>query len=402
MKKILQDISKKALLLNEMDFTEVQKTSKWLGKRPNTEGGMIAVEKRLNLKLPEDYRDFMQIVDGFAQYQSTGVAFLSISEVDYLRKMDGEMIEAWQGDAPEDETILALKNAILIGRSDDKVQSFFLVPPFGKHQNWRYWLFAHWIPGANEFQNLETYFNEELAFLKTETKGLRKPKPKDTTDLSLQNAVFEHDWNTVFERGIHFAKNKIYQYYYNGDGDILKLLLLAAHQTNRFEDLKMFLETPECLAFSNEFLVNHYKEAVKNKLQFIDSIQFIVFTPQNPPRPLADIDASIAKNMKWVLKSDNPRVKLNYQLLFLFDGGNAEDFLKLYNTRTEEIDSDNYLKAAVIWAQQNKNAEAKHAIEGFYKLGLPMRPLEPFLNKTLFPLMTAEFSKHVFESATNR
>ena len=401
MKKILQDISKKALLLNEMDFSEVQKTSKWLGKRPNTEGGIIAAEQRLGIHLPEDYRNFMQIVDGFAQYRGTGVAFLPISDVDFLHKIDGEMIEAWQGDAPEDETILALKNAVVIGQSDDKVQYFLLIPPFGKQQNWRYWLFAHWIPGAREFLNLETYFNEELVFLKTETKGLRKPKPKDTTDLSLQNAVFQYDWNTVFERGIHFSKNKIYQYYYNGDGDILKLLLLAAHQTDRFEDLKTFLDTPECLAFSNEFLINQYKEAVENKLQFVDFQQHIVFTLQIPPRPLADIDDSIAKNMKWVLKSDNPRVKLNYQLLFLFDGGNAEDFLRLYNTRTEEIDSDNYLKAAIILTQQNKNDEAKQAIEGFYKLGLPMRPLEPFLNKTLFPLMKEAFSKQIFESTTN-
>jgi cell wall assembly regulator SMI1 len=66
MEKILRGISKSVFLLNEIDFTEEQKKSKWLGCAPATEEAIQAAEKRLNCSLPTDYKVFLRIYNGFA------------------------------------------------------------------------------------------------------------------------------------------------------------------------------------------------------------------------------------------------------------------------------------------------------------------------------------------------
>lgn len=59
MEKILRGLSKSVILLNEMDFTDAQIKSNWLGYAPATDAAIEAAEKRLNCSLPtKDFRPF--------------------------------------------------------------------------------------------------------------------------------------------------------------------------------------------------------------------------------------------------------------------------------------------------------------------------------------------------------
>jgi hypothetical protein len=53
MKKLLIEISQKAIKYEDFNFTEEQIENNWLGNFPTTEKQIIEVETKLGLKLPE-------------------------------------------------------------------------------------------------------------------------------------------------------------------------------------------------------------------------------------------------------------------------------------------------------------------------------------------------------------
>lgn len=67
MKKLLKEISNKAIELGEInpELTKNQLNSLWIGYEPATEKEIDSLEKRLGIQLPKDYRDFLQITNGF-------------------------------------------------------------------------------------------------------------------------------------------------------------------------------------------------------------------------------------------------------------------------------------------------------------------------------------------------
>ena len=65
MKKILQDISALAIQLNKAAFTNEQKSLAWLGNNPANGEEIKLVENRLGVKLPDDYKSFLLLTNGF-------------------------------------------------------------------------------------------------------------------------------------------------------------------------------------------------------------------------------------------------------------------------------------------------------------------------------------------------
>lgn len=129
---------------------------------PTTEKHINEVEKQLGVALLHEYKQFLLITNGFSQTSITEPEFFSINKIDWLKNVEKELIEIWKNDGIKDVGE-QLERAIIIGDSNGE-QQFLLISP-RKNEVWKLWKFASWIPGAEEYDTLETYFNELLEFL---------------------------------------------------------------------------------------------------------------------------------------------------------------------------------------------------------------------------------------------
>ena len=130
-----------------------------LGFEPAKIEEIQKTEKRLNVKLPEDYKNLLRITNGFSVSNSIEPTFMKIEEIDYLKNIEKYTIEAYK--IPE------LENCILTAGKDEE-QYFLLIPPKNDNEKWRYWKFANWYPGEHECEILYDYFRDVLEFMEKE------------------------------------------------------------------------------------------------------------------------------------------------------------------------------------------------------------------------------------------
>ena len=161
MKEILIAISFFSLELGEpnQSLTKSQIKNQWLGFEPAKIEKIQKTENRLKIKLPDDYKNLLKITNGFSAPNSIEPTFMKIEEIDYLKNIEKQTIDAYK--IPE------LENCILIAGKDEE-QYFLLIPPNNKKEKWRYWKFANWYPGEHEFENLDAYFLDVLKFMEKE------------------------------------------------------------------------------------------------------------------------------------------------------------------------------------------------------------------------------------------
>lgn len=109
------------------------------------------------------FQEFLLISNEFAAPNDIEPTFLPIERVDYLKNIDNELIEIWTKDGIP--TIgEELEKSIIIGGINEE-QYFLIIPPNSKNLKWRYWKFASWIPGEEEYKSLYNYFEEVSDFL---------------------------------------------------------------------------------------------------------------------------------------------------------------------------------------------------------------------------------------------
>jgi hypothetical protein len=154
--------SKSVQLEEDNSYTEEQRKLKWIGNPPATEQDINAAELRLKVKLPEDYKDFLKIANGYSSCAgSVEPGFTEVQQIDYLNKLDPDTVNAWS--MYEDELSIKLKRSILIGGKGEE-QFFLLIPPV-KNEKWEYWMFANWLPGKREHPSLKEYFLDVIEFI---------------------------------------------------------------------------------------------------------------------------------------------------------------------------------------------------------------------------------------------
>lgn len=157
MKQLLIEISAKAVKNKEMEFASEQVANKWLGNAPATEKEILDAEARLGVKLPEDYKQFLAITNGFSAPSEVDPSFENVSEIDFLKNTMDYLVEAY-------EHLPELETAIIVGGKTEE-QHFLLLPPQSEGEAWGYWRFANWIPGEEPFENLTSYFENVLEFI---------------------------------------------------------------------------------------------------------------------------------------------------------------------------------------------------------------------------------------------
>jgi SMI1 / KNR4 family (SUKH-1) len=168
MRELLMKMSASAIAHNPDAFTEKEKKEQWIGRVPASVEAIAATEKRLNAKLPPDVIEFYQITNGTSEILShTFSGFVEVEQIDWLTNVDQEVLENY-ADMGEDY-LNNLKNSILIA-GPEHVHQILLIQPYGKCPKWRYWEFATYIPGENEFNDIAAYLNRVNDFLADQIK----------------------------------------------------------------------------------------------------------------------------------------------------------------------------------------------------------------------------------------
>jgi len=168
MKEILIAISLLSLQFGESESaSSLQIENNWLGFEPATYLQIEAAEKRLNLTLPADYKDFLLTTNGFTAPTVIDPSFMKVEDIDYLINVDPFLVEVWSGHEQLGNVSESLKRSILVGGKDEE-QYFLLIPPTTKKEKWQYWTFSSWAPGEHDFLDLKTYFQCVLKFIKKE------------------------------------------------------------------------------------------------------------------------------------------------------------------------------------------------------------------------------------------
>jgi cell wall assembly regulator SMI1 len=164
MKDLLKVLSISSIQLGDITYSSEQIKTQWLGSDiPASSEDIESAETRLGIKLPDDYKQFLLITNGFAATNNVEPQFEPIQKIDYLKNIDDFLVSVWKQDGTM-EIGYDLEKSILIGGIDEE-QCFLLIPP-ENNEGWKYWKFASWIPGEDPFDNLEGYFSYVLDFNK--------------------------------------------------------------------------------------------------------------------------------------------------------------------------------------------------------------------------------------------
>jgi hypothetical protein len=168
-KTLLSSISKNSITLNPEFFAENEKANNWIGKTPASENAIETTEKRLAIKPPQDVVDLYKISNGTTEIlHQTFSGFDAIETIDWLKNLQPDTIGAY-ADMGE-EYLETLKNSIVIAGANQP-HMVLIIQPYLKTKDWRYWEFAHYIPGENEFFGIEKYLERLNQFLKDKLKN---------------------------------------------------------------------------------------------------------------------------------------------------------------------------------------------------------------------------------------
>jgi hypothetical protein len=400
--KILKEISEKAILLNEIDFPIDKIKSSWLGAEPVSDLQVVQAEERLGLKLPQEYINFVKISNGFPSVSHTGITFLPIEKINFLKEIDEEIIEIWGENDVLKETSEALKESILVGGLNEE-QYFLLIPPMPKVNRWRFWHFAAWTPGEWEFEGIEDYFVKELKFLKEEAKDLTEIKPKRIIDYSLRDTLFKGDWSSVKELAkLLYSEKKVSTYY--DLIDLLRIYLICCTILNQYEEAEDFFESLRMKSAQDETtqqILNAFLTASKQKQPIPERFDFYKFSHRTNASSIGQIEEQIKTHRKDLLKPEKKIERAQYELYFLFDYGNTKDFIKVYEANPLISDYLTHLRAAIVYGSINEIKKTNEALIKYWDLMFNYKPFEPLFNNVLLGLLDENFLCKVLLEKTN-
>jgi hypothetical protein len=385
--KFLQEISKNAIQLHPEHYPMEQRTALWIGTQPAAATEINLAQERLGIILPNDVVALYMLSNGTLEIlKQTFGGFDPIENIDWLKKLQPETLEAYAGMG--DEYVEVLNNSIVIAGAKHP-HMVLIIQPYGKHKKWRYWEFASYIPGENEFNGIEKYLERLNDFMKDQIKNKSETVP--TIDYSvLLDGLQKQDWMTVYNTASGILLSNFQFPKYEPNVNLYGLCLLASshlgNQAHFSEVLKVIPKFTTNEKVIDNPLIKDYISAAENKLAYLKDLQdFIRFKPQQNPKTLSDIERQIAEHRKDLLKPEEAISKLDYQLHFLYEYGNTNGFVQLYEIGLNYFDS---LKSARVFAHIDKKEKALELVNKYMNdVQNDERIFEVYLDEVLFDLI---------------
>lgn len=166
--RLLKAASTRAIKQDPESFTKEERKAKWLGRTPASGEAIAAIEQKLKVALPADYKEFLLTSNGFSALSPTAPALLPVEEIDFLRGvMDAEMLQILK-DYPGEDMASAMESAILVSDKEAMTDLVLLIPPSKAHDSWQTWFFADWVPGEIRYPSFRHYFEQAYQQLQTD------------------------------------------------------------------------------------------------------------------------------------------------------------------------------------------------------------------------------------------
>jgi hypothetical protein len=171
--QLLEKLSVLAINNEPDDYTELQKSNKWIGTEPAVQSVIDEVEKRLGIALPGDYKDFLKVSNGFSKFPPLNPRLVPIEKVDYLKNIYdvvyGEtdmfgVIQNYPDKYGEGDIAELIGSAIAVSSIPDE-QEIWLIPPSSTNADWECWFFAAWMPGEKRYRNFRYFIEEQIQSL---------------------------------------------------------------------------------------------------------------------------------------------------------------------------------------------------------------------------------------------
>ena len=163
-KQLLDKIGKLSIKQKTIEFSDDILSKKSLSKSSATNEEVSKAETRLNLVLPNDYKKFLLTSNGFECFSFTGVTLASIDKVDFLEKVDEQLVDIWANSIDEIDSAFGdkLRSSLIIGGHAEE-QQLLLIPL--KNNSWECWHFSSWRPGEVIYESFRFYMEGELQSL---------------------------------------------------------------------------------------------------------------------------------------------------------------------------------------------------------------------------------------------
>jgi hypothetical protein len=156
--------------------------SGWLGYPGATDEQIAAAEARLGISLPSDYREFLQVTNGWLWTNSFIERIWPVEEIQWLASSDPDIIADWSiswdwsqeeygREDAEDGAVheqKCLPATLRISDIEYAGTAMLLLNPevIRSSGEWEAWFFAHWVPGAEVYPSFwELMQNMHSTFL---------------------------------------------------------------------------------------------------------------------------------------------------------------------------------------------------------------------------------------------
>jgi hypothetical protein len=169
--------------------------SGWLGFEGASEEQIRATETRLNVELPNSYREFLKVSDGWRNLGAFIYKMWPTTEVEWFSVRNQEWIDAYAADESpriSDEEYFVygdgqdsitfrpeyLQSALEISDTGDSTIVLLNPRVVSADGEWEAWVFANWYPGARRYRSFHELVQEELRSFRKLKMRRDNPKPK--------------------------------------------------------------------------------------------------------------------------------------------------------------------------------------------------------------------------------
>jgi hypothetical protein len=172
-KKLLRKLCVLTMTCDPEFFSDEEKKTNWLGYTKASSKAILNTEKWLNVRLPDDYKAFLAVTNGFATFSNISPPLLPIERIDLYKNLENNVLYNIVKSYPDIENVNKkasiepfTERAILISKIPHE-EIIWLIPPDKDTVNWQTWSFSAKNPGEIRYQSFRHYIEHWVCFFET-------------------------------------------------------------------------------------------------------------------------------------------------------------------------------------------------------------------------------------------
>ncbi len=172
-KDLLKKLSLLAINNDPSVFTADAVKTKWLGRPKASSKAIKATEKRLNIQLPDDYKAFLLVSNGFSSFSPyVFCGLLPIEEIGFYKTLESAelyditktYVDTVLYEKDENATIEPYTERAILVSFIPQEQMIWLIPPVLPNTKWEVWRFSASNPGEIRYPSFRHLIEDKVHF----------------------------------------------------------------------------------------------------------------------------------------------------------------------------------------------------------------------------------------------